>query len=138
MPPGDLGALLGRLQREATQVLAGSSEAVSSREDAETDRRFQLGYEACEKAMAELGFRELYDGTADQRLVLEFLIERHPAKLTIPEVAQALYAQPGVGLEGNAVERAICDLVGADLLHCRGRFVLPTRAALHFAGLEGE
>lgn len=88
--------------------------------------------------MAELGFRELYDSSADQRLVLKLLLEKHPAKLTIPEVAQALYAEPGVGPDGDVVERAICDLVGADLLHCRGRFVLPTRATLHFAGLEEE
>lgn len=31
----------------------------------------------------------------------------------------------------DAIERAIRELVGAGLLHCRGGFVLPTRAALY-------
>jgi hypothetical protein len=38
--------------------------------------------------------------------------------------------------EGDAVERAVRDLVGTGLLRCDGASVLPTRAALHFARLE--
>jgi hypothetical protein len=72
----------------------------------------------------------------DQRVVLTFILEEHPAQLTIPEVAQALYAHPD-DFEGNdAIERAIRDLVGGGLLHCHGPFVLPTRAALYFSRLE--
>jgi hypothetical protein len=74
----------------------------------------------------------------DQRVVLSFLLDEHPAQLTIPEVAQALYAHPGDFEQEDAVERAIRDLVGGGLLHCQGAFVLPTRAALCFAGLEME
>ncbi|MGC1851570.1 MAG: hypothetical protein WA687_03920 [Solirubrobacterales bacterium] len=74
----------------------------------------------------------------NQRIVLDFLLEQHPAQLTIPEVAQALYAHPGDFAKSDEVERAIRDLVGGGLLHCHGPFVLPTRAALYFSGLEME
>jgi hypothetical protein len=51
VPAHDLLELLKRLHGEAVKVLVGSggSEARSRREDAETDRRFQLGYETCER-----------------------------------------------------------------------------------------
>jgi hypothetical protein len=56
MPAHDLMELLKRLHGEAVKILVGSggSEARSRREDADTDRRFQLGYETCEKVLAEL------------------------------------------------------------------------------------
>jgi hypothetical protein len=74
----------------------------------------------------------------NQGVVLSFLLDEHPAQLTIPEVAQALYAHPGDFEENDAVERAIRDLVGCGLLQCHGAFVLPTRAALYFTWLEME
>lgn len=74
----------------------------------------------------------------NQRVVLSFLLDEHPAQLTIPEVAQALYAHPGDFKQNDAVERAIRDLVGGGLLQCNGAFVLPTRAALYFSALEME
>jgi hypothetical protein len=66
----------------------------------------------------------------DQRVVLAFLLGKHPGRLGIPEVARSLYACPGGFASEDAVERAIRDLVGRGLLCCEGRFVLPTRAAL--------
>jgi hypothetical protein len=72
----------------------------------------------------------------NQGIVLSFLLDEHPAQLTIPEVAKALYAHPSDFDENDAVERAIRDLVGGGLLQCHGAFVLPTRAALFFASLE--
>lgn len=74
----------------------------------------------------------------DQRAVLGFILEQHPTQLTIAEVSQALYAHPGDFKSSDAVERAIRDLVGGGLLRCHGCFVLPTRAALYFSGLEIE
>ena len=42
-------------QSEAVEVLVESgAEAQSTREDADTDRRFQLGYETCEQVLADL------------------------------------------------------------------------------------
>lgn len=74
----------------------------------------------------------------NQGIVLSFLLDEHPAQLTIPEVARELYAHPSDFDENDAVERAIRDLVGGGLLQCHGAFVLPTRAALYFARLEME
>jgi len=55
MPPHDLMELLKRLHDEAVQVLIESgTEAQSSREDADTNRRFQIGHETCEKVLADL------------------------------------------------------------------------------------
>lgn len=56
IPAHDLVELLKRLHDEAVKILVGSggSEALSRREDADTDRRFQLGYETCEKVLAEV------------------------------------------------------------------------------------
>ncbi len=55
MPPHDLMELLQRLHSEAVRALIESgSEAQSSRDDAETDRRVQLGYEACNRLLADL------------------------------------------------------------------------------------
>lgn len=51
MPPHDLMEALQRLHGEAGLVLAG---AEGSTEDAETNRRFRRGYDACEKVLAEI------------------------------------------------------------------------------------
>ena len=64
----------------------------------------------------------------DQRVVLAFLLGKHPIQLTIPEVARALYAGVGGFESDDAVERAIRDLVGRGFLHCHGPFVLPSQA----------
>jgi hypothetical protein len=76
------------------------------------------------------------EDTKAERVVLAFLLEEHPSQLTIPEASLALNADPGGFSNDDAVERAIRELVGAGLLYCQDRFVLPTRAALYFARLE--
>lgn len=48
MPTHDLMEVLQRLHGEAGLVLSGEQESV------ETDRRFQRGYDVCEKVLAEL------------------------------------------------------------------------------------
>jgi hypothetical protein len=56
LPAHDLMELLKRLRGEAVKILAGSdgSEAWSRRDDADTDRRFQLGYETCQRVLVVL------------------------------------------------------------------------------------
>jgi hypothetical protein len=71
-----------------------------------------------------------------ERVVLAFLLEEHPARLTVLELSRALNAEPGSFDSDDAVERAVRELDGAGLIHCRGGFVAPTRAALYFAQLE--
>jgi len=71
-----------------------------------------------------------------QRVVLAFVLEEHPARLTIPELCRALYAHQDDFGSDDAVERAIRDLDGAGLLSCHGGVAAPTRAALYFDRLE--
>lgn len=67
MPAHDLMELLQRLHAEAVPVLVETgAEAQSSRDDAETDRRFQLGYEVCNKLLDELDPREADRGRAER------------------------------------------------------------------------
>ncbi len=70
-----------------------------------------------------------------ERVVLAFLLEEHPSQLTIPEISQALNAAPDSFPAFDAVERAIRELDGAGLVHCRDGFAIPTRGALYFARL---
>jgi hypothetical protein len=72
-----------------------------------------------------------------ERAVLAFLLNEHPAQLTIPEASRAINAVPGGFEAEDAVERAIRELDGAGLVHCYGGFAVPTRAALYFARLWG-
>jgi hypothetical protein len=55
MPAADLTELLRRLHGEAAQVLIEhGAEAESRRRDADTDLRFQIGHETCERVLADL------------------------------------------------------------------------------------
>jgi hypothetical protein len=76
---------------------------------------------------------------ADRRVesaVLALLILEHPMPLTMAELALVMHADPDRFDPRDAAERAVRELVGAGLLHCRDGFVQPTRAALYFARLE--
>ena len=75
------------------------------------------------------------EDTRAEGAVLAFILDEHPDHLTIPELSLALNADPGFDSD-DAVERAIRELVGAGLLHCRGGLVVPTRAALRFDQLD--
>lgn len=58
MSPGELTGTLMRLREEAAQVLIEhGTEAEAARRDAELDRRFEVGHEACEKALIDLDQR---------------------------------------------------------------------------------
>jgi hypothetical protein len=67
-PAHDLMELLRRLQGEAVPLLIESgTQAQAGRDDAETDRRAQLGYEACEKLLAGLDPRGPRKGSPETR-----------------------------------------------------------------------
>lgn len=68
--------------------------------------------------------------------VLGFVLDEHPDHLTIPELSLAMNSSAEDFSAGDAVERAIRDLVSAGLLQVIAGLVLPTRAALCFRGLE--
>lgn len=71
-----------------------------------------------------------------ERVVLAFLLDEYPSRLTIPELCRALYAHPNDFNSSDAVERAVRELDGAGLIHCDGGYAVPSRAALYFARLE--
>jgi hypothetical protein len=64
--------------------------------------------------------------------VLRQLLDLHPTRLTLTELAREFGARGGDFGAHDAVERAVRDLTGAGLLHRGEEFVAPTRAALRF------
>lgn len=68
--------------------------------------------------------------------VLAYLLDAHPKQFTIPAVSRTMNEGKTAFDSEDAVERAIRQLVGAGLLYCCGRYVLPTRMALYFWALE--
>jgi hypothetical protein len=56
----------------------------------------------------------------------------HPTNLIVPDLVRELTNGSDEFGEGDAVERAVRDLTGVDLVHCPGGLVVPTRAALRF------
>ncbi len=69
------------------------------------------------------------DDESVQRAVLSLALDAHPKSLTIPMLAREID-------QGDAVERAVRDLVGAGLLECHGISIRPTVAALRHDRLE--
>jgi hypothetical protein len=64
-----------------------------------------------------------------QRAILSLVLAAHPKSLTIPQLARKID-------QGDAVERAVRDLVGVGLLTCGGVSIRPSAAALRFERLE--
>lgn len=66
---------------------------------------------------------------AVQRAVLSLVLDAHPNPLTIPALATQID-------QGDAVERAVCELVGVGLLTCGGISIRPNgcRASLRAIG----
>ena len=70
--------------------------------------------------------------------VLALALKEHPAHLTIPELSLAMNRDRTNFSDGDEVERAIRELIGAGLLHPAAGFVVPTRAAIYFSSLETD
>ena len=64
-----------------------------------------------------------------QRAVLALALAAHPKSLTIPKLAAEID-------QGDAVERAVRDLVGVGLLECGGISIKPTATALRCHRLD--
>ncbi len=64
-----------------------------------------------------------------QRAVLSLALEAHPESLTMSDLAREIG-------RGDAIERAVQELVGVGLLDCQGVSIQPSAAALHFERLE--
>lgn len=72
------------------------------------------------------------EDSAIESAVLQQVLALHPTAVTLAELTREIDGGEGGFAEGDAVERAVRDLVGAGLLHHSETFVLPTRAALRF------
>ena len=70
-----------------------------------------------------------------QAAVLTLVLTESPTPLTLADIEREV--APEQDFAGrDAVARAVRDLVAVGLLHRQGNLVLPTRAALHFDGLD--
>lgn len=67
------------------------------------------------------------EDAALESAILQQVLALHPATVTPEELARELREE-----DGDAMERAVRDLVAAGLLHRSEALVLPTRAALRF------
>lgn len=70
---------------------------------------------------------------------MALLLDEYPDRLTLEELRRVLHPEdPEAAKPSDAVERAVCGLIGAGLLHRHDQFVMPTRAALYFERLESD
>lgn len=69
-----------------------------------------------------------------ERVVLAFLLNEHPTRLTVRELAFALDAKDFA--EKDAIARAVRELTVVGLLRIDGELIAATRAALRFHALE--
>jgi hypothetical protein len=74
----------------------------------------------------------------DQAAVLGHVLAEHPDQLTVSELTREVARAGADFSEGDAIERAVRDLVAAGLLHRQGEAIRPTRAALRFERLNGD
>lgn len=76
------------------------------------------------------------DDARTEATVLRWLLALHPVQITFGELSRDVCENPEDFAERDALERAVRDLVAAGLLHRKGEFVVPSRAALRFDELE--
>lgn len=69
-----------------------------------------------------------------ERAVLTLLLDEHPTRLTVDDLILAL--DPKDFAEKDAIRRAVAGLTGTGLIRSEGDLIGPTRAAIHFDGLE--
>lgn len=66
-----------------------------------------------------------------ERAVLARVLDHHPTRLTMPELAREVCEDPDDFGEGDALARAVRDLTAAGLLRMEGVAVVPTLAVVH-------
>jgi hypothetical protein len=73
-----------------------------------------------------------------ENAVLSLLLDEHPIRLTLDEVALVLHAEPRLTDPEDAAERAVYRLACFGLIYRDGRFLTPTRAATRFEQLRAD
>jgi len=74
----------------------------------------------------------------DQGVVLMHVLHRHPTLLTIPDLVREVTCGSDEFAAGDAMERAVRDLNGVDLLHCPSGLAVASPAALRFLKIINE
>jgi hypothetical protein len=75
------------------------------------------------------------EDAATEAAVLRQLLFLYPVQLSLDELLRELASDDSDFGEHDAVERAVHDLAATGLLHCNGKLLVPTRAALRCAEL---
>lgn len=70
--------------------------------------------------------------------VLHLLLEEHPMRMTLDEVALVLNGEARIADPEDAAEMAAYRLACFGLIHRDGRFLSPTRAAIRFERLRAD
>lgn len=70
--------------------------------------------------------------------VLSLLLDEHPVRLTLDEIALVLHGEPRLSNPLDAAEQAAYRLLCFGLIYRDGLFLVPTRAALRFEYLRAE
>jgi hypothetical protein len=70
--------------------------------------------------------------------VLSLLLDEHPVRLTLDEIALVLHGEPRLSNPEDAAEQAVYRLLCFGLIYRDGLFFVPTRAALRFEYLRAE
>jgi hypothetical protein len=73
-----------------------------------------------------------------ENAVLSLLLDEHPVRLTLDEIALVLHGEPRLTDPKDAAERAIYRLFSFGLIYRDGSFLVPTRAALRFDRLRAD
>ncbi len=71
----------------------------------------------------------------DQCTVLRFLLELHPAQITIEELVRELTIASDEFSKTDPIEQAVRNLIASGLLNLRGDYLIATRPAVRFGQL---
>lgn len=69
--------------------------------------------------------------------VLTCVLSLHPERLSYAELRRELFVDEQEFSQADDFDRAVGDLVAAGVLRHDGDSVIPTRAAMHFAAING-
>lgn len=73
-----------------------------------------------------------------ENAVLSLLLDEHPIRLTLDEIALVLHGEPRLADPKEAAEQAVYRLFSFGLIYRDANFVVPTRAAIRFERLRAD
>lgn len=73
-----------------------------------------------------------------ENAVLSLLLDEHPIRMTLDEIALVLHGEPRLNDPKEAAEQAVYRLFSFGLIYRDTNFLVPTRAALRFERLRAD